>query len=137
MALRREMNSSPSEDVSILSSGVKIEGKITSEGNVRIDGKVVGDVIINGNLTLGETSDVKGQIKANNLIISGKVEGTVNAESKLVLEASSNVKGDIFTKVLVIEEGAKFDGKSSMSSSASQFNSASKPVTKNEAENQK
>ena len=137
MALRKEMNSSHSEDVSILSSGVKIEGKITSEGNVRIDGKVVGDVIINGNLTLGEGSEVKGQVKANNMVVSGKVEGTINADSKLVLESNSNVKGDIYTKVLVIEEGAKFDGKSSMSSNAPQFTTAVKQPEKNDPENKK
>ncbi len=113
MALKRENYTN--EDVSILSNGVKIEGKITSDGNVRIDGKVVGDVIINGNLTLGEGSEVKGEVKAKSLIVSGRVEGTISADEKLTLEARSYVKGDIVTKVLVIEEGAKFDGKSSMS----------------------
>jgi len=108
-----------SEDVSILSDGVNIEGKISSNGNVRIDGKVVGDVNVKGNLTLGSSSEVKGQINAKNMVVSGKVDGTLNIDDKLTLESSSKIKGDIIAKILVIEEGAKFDGKSSMTQSSS------------------
>lgn len=103
-----------SEDVSILSDGVNIEGKISSNGNVRIDGKVIGDIHVKGNLTLGNSSSVKGEISAKNLVVSGNVEGTLNIDDKLTLESSSIIKGDIIAKVLVVEEGAKFDGKSSM-----------------------
>ncbi len=112
-------NNGYSEDVSILSHGVNIEGKISSNGNVRIDGKVIGDVDIKGNLTLGSSSEVKGQINAKNMTVSGKVEGTLNINEKLILESSSNISGDIITKILVIEEGAKFDGKSSMTKTKS------------------
>lgn len=106
-----------SEDVSILSDGVNIEGKISSNGNVRIDGKVEGDVQVKGNLTLGASSEVKGEVAAKNMTVSGKVEGTLKIDEKLTLESHSIIKGDIIAKVLVIEEGAKFDGKSSMSQS--------------------
>lgn len=102
------------EDVSILSSGVKIEGKLISDGNVRIDGTVTGDVTVNGNLTLGDSAQLKGNIKANNVSVSGKVEGTIVASDKLILESKSVLKGDLVSKILVIEEGAKFDGNSSM-----------------------
>ncbi|MBK8943720.1 MAG: polymer-forming cytoskeletal protein [Ignavibacteriae bacterium] len=108
-----------SEDVSILSDGVNIEGKITSNGNVRIDGKINGDVIVKGNLTLGPSAEIKGQVSAKNMTASGKVDGILKIEEKLTLEASSNIKGDIITKILVVVEGAKFDGKSSMTQSPS------------------
>ena len=110
---KRENGSS--EDVSILSNGVNIEGKLTSNGNVRIDGKVTGDVTIKGNLTLGSSSEINGEIKAKNLVVSGKVEGTIKVDEKLTMESSSVVKGDIIAKILVVAEGARFDGKSSMS----------------------
>ena len=113
------------EDVSILSDGVNIEGKISSNGNVRIDGKVIGDVNVKGNLTLGSSSEIKGQINAKNMVVSGKVEGTLKIEDKLTLESSSKIKGDIIAKVLVIEEGAKFDGKSSMTQTPAYTSTAS------------
>jgi cytoskeletal protein CcmA (bactofilin family) len=114
-----------SEDVSILSDGVNIEGKISSNGNVRIDGKVIGDVNVKGNLTLGNSSEVNGQIIAKNMTVSGKVEGTLKIDEKLTLESTSKIKGDIIAKVLVIEEGAKFDGKSSMTQSSTYSGTAS------------
>ncbi len=114
-----------SEDVSILSDGVTIEGKISSNGNVRIDGKVVGDVNVKGNLTLGSSSEVNGQISAKNMTVSGKVEGTLKIDEKLTLESNSRIKGDIIAKVLVVEEGAKFDGKSSMTQPSSYSGSVS------------
>ena len=102
------------EDITIISNGVKLEGKITSGGSIRVDGTIVGDVITEGNVTVGEHGDVNGQINAGIITIGGKVVGSVNAKEKLVLESKANLKGDIFTKILVVEAGAKFDGKSNM-----------------------
>jgi len=105
-----------SEDVSILSAGVKIEGTFKSDGNVRIDGDIAGDVFVNGNLTLGETAKVQGQVNALNITMSGSVEGSLKASEKIILESKSRLKGDLIAKLLLVEEGAKFDGRSSMSS---------------------
>lgn len=117
MAQRKDNSA---EEVSILSSGVKIEGKLYSEGNVRVDGQITGELRVNGNLTLGDSSEIKGNIKAKNITLSGNVEGTIHAAEKAVLESNSVLKGDLFAKVLVVEEGAKFDGKSTMNQAAAQ-----------------
>jgi cytoskeletal protein CcmA (bactofilin family) len=102
------------EDITIISNGVKIEGKVTSTGSLRVDGSLLGDLSANGNVTVGEQGDINGEIIANIVTIGGKVVGTVNAKEKLVLESKCVLKGDIITKVLVIDAGAKFDGKSNM-----------------------
>ena len=106
-----------SEETTIISRGVKIEGKITSDGNIRVDGDIKGDIISQNNVTVGESGQVNGQINANIISIGGKVIGTVSAKEKLALEAKGNLKGDIFTKTLVVEAGAKFDGNSKMGDS--------------------
>jgi len=116
----RVMNGN-TEDITIISNGVKIEGKVTSMGSLRVDGSLMGDLSADGNVTVGEQGDINGEIAANMVTIGGKVTGTVKAKEKLVLESKCTLKGDIITKVLVIEAGAKFDGKSSMGDS--------KPVT--------
>ena len=109
-------------DVSILSSGVKVEGKLYSDGNLRLDGEMNGDITVNGNFTVGETAEIKGQIKAQNLTLSGKVEGSITADQKVILEAGSRLKGDLKARVLVVEEGAVFDGKSEMSGGDAEYN---------------
>jgi cytoskeletal protein CcmA (bactofilin family) len=103
------------DEVTIISSGVVIEGKVNSNGNIRVDGTIKGDIVAQGNLTVGDSGNIQGQLTGDIVTIGGKVEGSVNAKDKLVLEAKSVLKGDIVTKVLVVEAGAVFEGKSSMS----------------------
>ena len=111
MLNNKQFGSSKSEETTIISRGVKIEGKITSSGNIRIDGELQGDIFCKSNITIGEDAKVNGQINAIVITIGGKVSGIVRAKDNLILDSKSNLKGDIFTKNLVIEEGAKFDGK--------------------------
>ena len=102
------------EDVSIISNSVKIEGNLFSEGNVRIDGFIYGNVTVDGNLTVGEGSEIQGEVKAKNITMSGKVLGKVTAHEKLKLEPKAVLKGDLITKFLVIDENAYFEGYSHM-----------------------
>ena len=57
------------EDITIISNGVKIEGKVNSSGSIRIDGKIQGDLTAQGNVTVGEQGDINGQIQANSITI--------------------------------------------------------------------
>ena len=112
MLNNRQFGSAKSEETTIISRGVKIEGKITSSGNIRVDGEIQGDIFSESNITIGEDAKINGLINATVITIGGKVSGIVRAKDKLILNSKSNLKGDIFTKNLVIEEGARFDGKS-------------------------
>ena len=112
MLNKTQFGTSKSEETTIIRSGVKIEGKITSSGNIRVDGEIQGDIFSESNITIGEDAQVNGQLNANAITIGGKVSGTVRAKGKLILGSTGNLKGDIITKNLAIEAGAKFDGKS-------------------------
>ncbi len=112
MLKNKQFEGVKSEETTIISRGVKIEGKITSSGNIRVDGEIQGDIFSESNITIGEDAKINGLINATVITIGGKVSGIVRAQDNLILDSKSNLKGDIFTKNLVIEEGAKFDGKS-------------------------
>ena len=109
---------SQSDETTIISNGVKIDGKLTSSGNIRVEGEIRGDISSQRNVVVGEGGKVSGQINADSITIGGKVSGTVKANEKLKLDPNGYLKGDIFTKILVIEAGARFDGKSKMGDSA-------------------
>ncbi len=111
MSNNTRFGSSKPEETTIISRCVKIEGKIISNGNIRIDGEIQGDIFSESNVTIGQGAKINGQINANVITIGGKVSGIVRAKDKLILDSKSYLKGDIFAKILVIVEGAKFDGK--------------------------
>lgn len=104
-------------DRTIISHGVKVEGKVTSSGSVRIDGIILGDIDSQGNVTIGELGEVTGKVNGQSITIGGKVQGSINSKEKLILESKADLKGDVYTKILVVEAGARFDGKSNMGAS--------------------
>ena len=106
-----------SEEITIISNGVKVEGKVSSNGSIRLDGTIQGDISCQGNVTIGDQGEVYGKVDGQIITIGGKVEGKINSKEKLILESKANLKGDIFTKILVVEAGARFEGKSNMGES--------------------
>lgn len=111
-------------ELSFVGSSTTIEGKVRTEGSIRIDGKVIGEVTVKANAAVGEQGVVEGTLTARNVSLAGKVHGSVTALEKLVLEDKSVMQGDIRASRLVVDEGAMFDGQCSMSS---QQQSAAKP----------
>lgn len=120
------------DDITIISNGVKIDGKINCSGNIRIDGEVQGDITAQGNVAVGQNGKVNGKIDAMIITVGGFVVGTAAAKEKLVLESKAVFNGDLFTKILVVEDGAKFEGNSKMSGHKNTFE-----VKENTAENKK
>jgi cytoskeletal protein CcmA (bactofilin family) len=88
-----------------------INGKITSDEFLTVDGKVKGNINISKTLTIGKSGYVEGEIKAEEVRIEGKVEGSIDASNKLKITSHGNFSGNVKSEKLVIEEGAVFKGK--------------------------
>lgn len=99
------------DELSLIASHLMIKGDINGAGDLKIDGKIQGNVNLEGNLFLTESGEVKGNIVANNFECSGFVEGNITIQEKLTIGSKSKVVGDIRTKILIIEEGAEINGK--------------------------
>ena len=100
--------------VNLIGNGTKIVGDITSAGDVRIDGHLLGNLIIAGKFVLGVSGMVEGNITCVNAELSGEVKGTVNVSEILSLKNTSKINGDIVTTKLMIEPGALFTGTCNM-----------------------
>jgi cytoskeletal protein CcmA (bactofilin family) len=100
----------------VIGSNTRFQGTLTSDGNIRIDGSVEGDVEVLGNLIVGETGRVIATIKAQNVHVSGAVKGEITAVEQLEISPTGKVWGDIITAALHIEPGGLFRGQSSMTS---------------------
>lgn len=101
-------------ELSLISGGTVVEGKISAEGSIRVDGKLVGDLTAKANAAVGLNGIVEGTVHAKNVSLAGKVQGTVTATEKLILESKCVMRGDIRAARLVVDEGAMFDGQCAM-----------------------
>ena len=120
-----------SDETTIISSGVKIEGTVTTNGNIRVDGEIKGDINSDNNITVGESGNVNGKINALVITVGGIVTGTVEAKERLTLSSRGKINGDIVVKSFVIEDGGLFNGNCRMGGSVgtTQNTADSKPVT--------
>jgi cytoskeletal protein CcmA (bactofilin family) len=103
-----------------LDSGTKVSGKLSFDGPTRIDGQVDGEIAGKDSLTIGESAVVTAQIKAAAIIVAGKVSGDIIASTRIEIRPSAKVIGNLTAPVLVVHEGALFEGHCSMQPEASQ-----------------
>ena len=87
-----------------------IQGNITCQGGVAVYGKVFGDVTSEGPVRVARGGEVHGNVQADDSHIGGTVDGNVRVENRAVLGSESQLKGDLIYRMLVIEEGAQFQG---------------------------
>jgi len=93
---------------------VQVKGNLQNKGSILVNGNVEGEIKSDENVTIGESASVTGPIFAKTILISGKVTGTVEAGEKLEIDPTGIINGDIKTKILIVREGASFNGNSSM-----------------------
>src|SRR5216683_5567250 len=103
-----------------LDRGSKLSGKVSFEGPARIDGEVDGEINAKDALTIGETAVVTAQIRASSVTVAGKVSGDIIASNRIEIRPSAKVNGNLTAPVLVVNEGALFEGHCSMQPEASQ-----------------
>jgi cytoskeletal protein CcmA (bactofilin family) len=102
----------------ILGKGAEFVGKLIFNGSVRIDGDFQGEIHGQGSLVVGEGALVKAKISVKNIYIGGEVQGNIDAKEKMNIHSNGRFLGDVRTPVLIMEEGAFFEGKSHMSEAA-------------------
>lgn len=96
--------------VNRVSSGTVVLGDIISETDLRIDGKVSGNVSSQAKVIIGTNGDVTGNLECREAAIEGKIKGNINVDGLLRINSTSRVDGDIHYKKIIIEEGAVIIG---------------------------
>jgi len=107
---RSAVASSGAPEVSSISSGLSIVGKIVGHGAVTIFGHVEGELRAS-TVVIAEGAQMEGDVVAEELTIGGHIKGTIHA-NRVKLNGTAVVEGDIFHRTLAIEENARFEGTS-------------------------
>lgn len=103
-------------DFGWIGRGIEVNGDITFADRLQVDGKSTGKLTSeSGTLIIGETGQLEAQVDVGVCVVHGELHGNIIARSKLEIRRSGRVHGDVITPVLLVEEGATFNGAIRMS----------------------
>ena len=99
---------------SLFGKGTNINGNISGDGDIRIDGILKGNINILGKLIVGESAIIKGDVKAERAEVFGKITGKISVKVVFSIKATGSVEGDLFVGQLEVEKSGLFRGTSHM-----------------------
>eukprot|EP00752_Nemacystus_decipiens_P000447 g447.t1 len=120
----------PARKTSEIAEGLTIVGELDGEGDVRLDGRLEGNVRCRA-LVIGRSGELVGRVSAQEVSVEGTVRGDIRA-TQVTLAASAVVVGDVAHEVLEVAAGAKIEGRYSRASARSEAAPESKPDAKAE-----
>jgi cytoskeletal protein CcmA (bactofilin family) len=106
--------SEPSTSKNILTSDVELTGTLKFDSEMIFDGKLDGEIISEGVLTLGKNAVIKGEVRTKSVTIHGTVNGNVTVQERCELKSNAELLGDLKAMRIIIEEGATFMGASTV-----------------------
>ncbi len=113
-------NDYDAKSVNTIGAGTIVKGDITSDGDFRIVGKLIGTIQSKGKVVIGKNGSVEGDVFCKNADVSGIVIGTMKVDELLSLTSSSSLEGQVSVGKISIEAGAKFSGQCNMSNTNAQ-----------------
>jgi len=94
---------------SIITPGTSIKGEIRCEGNILLNGEFEGNIISQGEVVVGKSGRVSGEIQAAKLLVSGEFRGNFIGEV-IDIMPYGKVYGDVKVNNIIIEPNAVFEG---------------------------
>lgn len=104
----------------VITEGVMLIGRLYGEGSLQVEGTVEGEIELEGSVSVSASGLVKGPVTADIVRVAGRVEGDISARDHLRLEKTGQVQGDVSTASLVVEDGGRLNGRSTMLEAAQQ-----------------
>jgi cytoskeletal protein CcmA (bactofilin family) len=94
-----------------IGKSIQIEGTLTGNENLTIDGRVQGRIKLNGHsLTIGPNGKIDAGLRAKTIVVRGEVNGNIAADDKIQITASGSVQGDLKAPRIALDDGAQFAG---------------------------
>lgn len=109
-----EFRRSETGNESVIDPHARFNGKYVSDRDLRIEGEAQGEIECQGTLIISPQARVRAAIKAHNVIINGDYEGDVDCGGRFEVGATGRIKGGVKTQVLVVKEGAHWEGSVTM-----------------------
>jgi cytoskeletal protein CcmA (bactofilin family) len=108
---RERSTDGAADGATLLDRDITLVGDIVSDENIRLRGRVEGNVSTSGSVVVEPKASVRGDITAENLIVEGSIEGKVVVARKFELRPTGRMRGDIRAAIVAIAEEAFLQGK--------------------------
>lgn len=108
--MAKQVSAAAPSQINIIAEGTVFEGTLTADTDVRVSGRIVGKLAVNGRAVIAEEGTVEGEVSATDASIAGTVQGDLIIQERLMLGSSAQIEGTIKTGRLIVEEGATFNG---------------------------
>jgi cytoskeletal protein CcmA (bactofilin family) len=106
----------------IIAKSATLDGNLETAGNLRIEGKLVGNIRCKAKVAMGDSSVVEGNIATQNAEIAGRIKGLLEVADLLILKSTAVIDGDIVAGKIMIETGAVFNGTCKMGATIKEIN---------------
>src|SRR5688572_30071292 len=97
-------------DASVIGSSSVVRGNVRGQGNLEILGKVEGDVSVTGDIVLGESAGVRGNLNGASITVAGQVQGDIRGTEAVLVEGGAKVIGDLLAPRIGVAAGALVKG---------------------------
>lgn len=102
------------QELTQVGNTVQVNGDIIGKTDLRVAGKVYGNISIDGELILEKYAGIEGDVKCGSAILAGSIKGNVECKGKLYLQDNAQIIGNVKADQLIINEGAVFQGSCEM-----------------------
>ncbi len=104
----------PNSGYSLLDSQLTVSGDVETEGSLRIDGHLDGNIRRADTVVLGAGASMNGDVRAREVIVGGTLTGNVYASERIELQATAVVTGDVTAQLVLVQEGGVVNGRVDM-----------------------
>ena len=112
--MAKQTETSGPAQINMISEGTTVEGTLRARDDIRISGKILGSLIVDGKAIIAAGGEVDGDVKAADADVAGRIKGEISIKGRLLLKSTAHVEGTVRTTRLIVEEGAVVEGKCEM-----------------------
>lgn len=95
----------------VIGKTTRVRGRVSGDGDLRLEGSVEGDIALRGDLTIAEGAQASSNVEARAVTVGGVLEGDVRASGIVHIESGARVRGDVRGESVAIDDGAEFTGR--------------------------